>query len=88
MSIQENPSEVARFRQQQALQEQAAQQGLSGVAAVASHAAIMTRMRPAAEHIARLLDEGKHEEALVLMNRPMWGAEEVQAVTEQGVTQV
>ena len=79
-------SEIAYFYQQQALQEQAAQQGLSGVAIVANHKAITARMRPAAERIAGLLDEGKVDEALALMNKPMWGADEIQQ-TAQGATQ-
>lgn len=80
-------SEIAHFRQDNALQEQAAQWGLSGTAIVAKHQAIMARMRPAAERIARLLDEGKVDEALALMNKPMWGAEEGQQEIEQGAVQ-
>jgi hypothetical protein len=69
-------SEVARFRQEQALQEQAAQQGLYGVAVVASHASITARMERGAEYLLTLLAEGKHEEVALLMETPMWGREE------------
>jgi hypothetical protein len=65
--MQENKSEIARFRQQQALQEQATQQGLSGLAAVAYHAAIIKRMERGAERVLRLVAEGKHEEAKALI---------------------
>lgn len=39
--MQESKSEVAQFRQRQALEEQAAQSGLLGLAMGASHAAIL-----------------------------------------------
>lgn len=80
-------SEIARFRREQALREQSAQRELSGSAVFAKHQAIMARMNPAAERIARLLDEGKHEEALRLMSLPMWGADEAQKVIEEGAIQ-
>jgi hypothetical protein len=60
-------SEVATFREQQALQEQAAYQGLCGLAAVASHAAITARMQRGAQRIVRLFEEGKPQEAIALM---------------------
>ncbi len=68
-------SEVATFKQQQALQEQAAYQGLYGLAAVASHAAITARMERGAEHIVRLFEEGKPQEAIALMETRAWGLE-------------
>ena len=68
-------SEVAYFREQQALQEQAAQLGLTGSAKVADHATITARMQRGALHIARLIEEGKHDEALVLMNTAYWEAD-------------
>jgi hypothetical protein len=65
-------SEVAQFREQQILQEQAAQQALYGFAEVASHEAITARMEIGAERILRLFQEGKEEEAFLLMNRRDW----------------
>ncbi len=63
-----NGSEIARFRQAQAEQEEAARLGLSGFASGFSrHAFIEARMERAAEHILQLLADGKHEEAEVLM---------------------
>jgi hypothetical protein len=71
----ENKSEVARFREQQALEEQAAHLGLSGFAITARHDFIEARAQRGAEHILRLLAEGKEAEALMLMNAPHWGLE-------------
>ena len=65
-------SEVAQFKQQQTLQEQAAQQGLYGSALVASHTAITARMEVGAERILKLFQEGKHEEAVRLMSTETW----------------
>ena len=61
-------SEVVRFREQQVLHEQAAYQGLYGLAIVASHANITARMEIGAERILRLFQEGKQEEAVALMS--------------------
>jgi len=69
-------SEIAGFRHQQALQEQAAQQGLNGFAAVASHETITARMDRGAERLLKLLQEGKHKEVAILMETPTWGLEE------------
>jgi hypothetical protein len=69
-------SEVAKFREQQALQEQAAQRGLYGVAAVARHEAILARMERGAERLLRLVAEGKYQEVQVLMETPSWGLDE------------
>ena len=69
----ENKSEVARFREQQALEEQAAHLGLTGVAITARHDFIVARAQLGAERILRLLAEGKEAEALRLMNEPDWG---------------
>jgi hypothetical protein len=68
-------SEIANFRQQQALQEQAAYQGLCGLAAVASHEAITARMQRGAQRIVRLFEEGKPQEAIALMETRAWGLE-------------
>ncbi len=69
-------SEIARFKQEQALQEQAAQQGLNGLAMVASHQFITARMERATERLLHLIHEGRHEEAISLMETPTWGLEE------------
>ncbi len=71
----ENVSEVARFREQQALQEQAALLGLTGFAITARHDFIEARAQRGAEHILRLIAEGKEAEALTLVNEPQWGLE-------------
>ncbi len=75
----ENTSEVARFRQEQALRDEAAQRGLSGLAIVASHEIITARMERGAERILQLIKEGKHEEAQALMEAEAWGAEQEEA---------
>jgi plasmid maintenance system killer protein len=69
-------SEVAYFRKQQALCEEAARRGLSGFAITASHESITARMERGAERILRLIDAGRHEEALALLNTDQWYAEE------------
>ena len=67
-------SEVAYFRQNQALQEQAAYNGLYGLAAVASHEAIIARMERGAARLLKLIEAGQHEEVARLMETPDWGA--------------
>lgn len=74
--MQENKSIIAAFRQQQALEYEAAQRGLYGLAIVASHELITARMERGATRILRLLEEGKHAEALALINTETWGEEE------------
>lgn len=69
-------SEVATFRQEQTLQEQSAQQGLNGFAVVASHEMITARMDRAAERLLHLIQEGRHDEVMLLMSKPTWGLEE------------
>jgi hypothetical protein len=66
-------SEIAAFKEQLALQEQAARNGLYGLAVVASHAAITARMERGAERILKLFEEGKPEEAVALMSTDEWG---------------
>jgi hypothetical protein len=66
-------SEVARFRQQQALEEEAARLALYGFAEVARHERITARMELGGRRIIRLIEEGKHDEALALMNTENWG---------------
>ena len=70
-----NKSEVARFREQQALQEQSARWGLYGPAIVANHESITARLQQGADRILNLVHEGKMQEAVQLMNQPDWGAE-------------
>jgi hypothetical protein len=67
-------SEIAIFREQQALQEEAARQGLYGLAAVARHETIIARMEQRGACLLKLIEEGKHEEVARLMNTPDWGA--------------
>ena len=70
-------SEIARFREQQALEEESARLALSGYATTARHDFITTRMQRGGERILQLIAEGKHNEARVLMNSDNWGADEV-----------
>ena len=69
-------SEIARFREQQALEEEAARLAFSGYAITARHDFINARMQRGGERILQLLAEGKHDEAQVLMNSKNWGVEE------------
>jgi len=59
-------SEIARFRQQQAAEEEAARLGCSGLAAVASHESIVARMEQGGECLLRLFKQGRDEEAYAL----------------------
>jgi hypothetical protein len=70
-------SEIARFREQQALEEEAARLALSGFAITARHDFINARMQRGGERILQLIAQGKHEEAQALMNSDTWGAEEI-----------
>ena len=69
-------SSVTQFRRQQALQEQAAQQGLTGLAIVASHASINARMERDAKHMLQLISEGRQQEVLVLLEMHAWSMSE------------
>jgi hypothetical protein len=69
-------SEIAKFREGQALQEEAARQGLSGLAIVASHELITARMERGAERLLKLIEEGRPQEAIALMETKSWGLEE------------
>ncbi len=71
--MQRSKSIVSTFREQQELQEQAAWQGLYGLAIVANHQAITARLERGAERILRLFHEGKEQEAIALMATPTWG---------------
>jgi hypothetical protein len=71
----ENKSEIACLLQRIELEEEAAQRGLYGFAVVASHEIITARMELGAERILRLITQGKHDEAVALMNTESWGVE-------------
>ena len=72
-----HPSEIARFREQQDLEEEAARLALSGYAITTRHDFITARMQRSGERILQLIEQGRHEEALVLMNSENWICEEV-----------
>ena len=76
MDTSETKSEVARFRELQALEEEASKRALYATAMVARHDFIIARMERGAERILRLLQEGKQVEAMALMNTRQWGEEE------------
>ena len=69
-------SEIRRLMRQITVESDAAQQGLTGLAIVASHELITARMERGAERILQLLQVGKQEEALALMSTETWGLEE------------
>ena len=70
-------SEIARLRQQIQLEYEAAQRGLSGLASgVARHDFIEARMEKGAERLLQLIQDGKHEEVVILMETPTWGLED------------
>jgi hypothetical protein len=69
-------SDIAKFRQEQALQEQATHQALYGFASVATHASINARMQRGADYLLTLLEAGKYEEVIQLMETRTWGMEE------------
>jgi hypothetical protein len=77
-------SAVARFREQQALEEEAARLAFSGYAITARHDFINARMQRGGEHILQLISEGKHEEAQVLMNSENWDVEEAAVKVKGG----
>jgi aminoglycoside phosphotransferase family enzyme len=77
-------SKVARFRQEQILQEQAASQGLYGPAALARHESIIARMDRGAQRLLQMLQEGKHEEVAFLMETTSWALEDLNETTKPG----
>ncbi len=87
-------SEVAAFRERQALEEEAMRLGMYGFAMTASHQMITARMQLGAERILSLINEGKDEEAQALMNTEYWRAEaetgnnEKETVMQQGKEEV
>ncbi len=81
MSEHESKSEVASLMQRIDLEREAAQQGLTGLAyGTARHDFITARMERGAERILQLIQEGKHAEAIALMETETWGEEEVMRV--------
>ena len=77
-------SEVARFRERQALEEEAAWLGLNGYAEVAKHKRIIACMELGAQPILKLLDEGKVEEAVAMMECDAWGMENKKEMGSDG----
>jgi hypothetical protein len=73
-------SDIARFRRQQALEEQSARLALHGPAMTASHDAIIARMQQGAATLLHLFETGRDAEAYVLWNAGILeGNTEVQA---------
>lgn len=81
-------SEIAQFRHEQALQEQAAQNALFGLACgVSRHDFIEARTTRGADRILQLLDAGKQEEAMALWETPDWGEGARSDIGEDGACQ-
>jgi DNA-binding transcriptional regulator YiaG len=74
-----NPSEVARLREQIALQEEAARLALYGYAEVSRHERITARLEQETERILRLIEAGRQDEALDLLNKENWGVVDMEA---------
>lgn len=77
MDQRRSQSEVARLMHQIDTEHEAAQQGLSGLAIVATHASNTVRMHQGAERILGLIRQGKHEEADALMSTEYWEGTDV-----------
>lgn len=73
--MQQHKSEIARLREQWALEEQAAGWARLGLAVLAPHDTINARIERGGRRILQLIDEGKHEEAQALMNTEWWQEE-------------
>ena len=72
-------SDVARIRQKIELESDAAQTALFGLASgVSRHDFIEAKAERGAALILQLVESGKTEEAIELMNRPDWGEEGVE----------
>jgi len=80
MQTNNHRSDIANFRQEQARQEQAAQQGLHGLAAgISRHQFITARMEQDASNLVQLLQAGKMEacdQAVSEMTRELGRLEE------------
>ena len=79
---QSHTSDIARFREQQALEEESARLALTSYAIIAWHDFITARAQRGAERILRLIEEGKHAEAQALMNTENWGVEETEPIAK------
>lgn len=66
-------SEVAHFYKQQTLYDQSAYNGLYGYQVVSRHDFIEARLEQGAHRIVSLMQEGKTEQAIALLNAPLWG---------------
>ncbi|HZS75960.1 MAG TPA: hypothetical protein VFA41_05050 [Ktedonobacteraceae bacterium] len=75
----QNRSEVARLREQIALEEEAARLALSGFAEVSRHERITARLEQETERILRLIEAGRQDEALNLLNMENWGVVDMEA---------
>ncbi len=81
-------SEIAQFRQQQAMQEEAALLGLHGLSSGSSrHEVINARMERGVNYILGVIQAGKHEEAQALMQAKTWADIEVEVLEgeKQGI---
>ncbi len=73
-------SEIAHFRETQELLDQSAQNGLYGFQMVARHDFIEARIEQGADRIVRLMQAGKIEQAVALMNAPMWESQQYRKI--------
>lgn len=76
-------SEVARVLRQIDLEQEAADRALHGFAITARHDFINARMQRQGEYLLRLIDAGRHAEALALMNTDDWGGEREQTTKQR-----
>lgn len=65
-------SDIAHFRQQQALFEQSALLALHGYAVVSRHEVIEKRMEQAAVYVEELMEAGQYARAFALMETQVW----------------
>lgn len=63
-----NSSEIAKFRQQQAAEEESSQLGLSGPAITASHDFILAKIEQGGGYLLQLFQQGRNAEAFDLWN--------------------
>ena len=69
-------SDIAKLIRQIDLERESSQNALFGLAyGVSRHDFIEARATQKADHILHLIEEGKHDEAIELMNTPDWGCE-------------
>lgn len=72
--MQQHPTgEIARFRQQQELEYEAAKRALYSPAIVASHDIIEKNLTRGADYILQFIEQGNMQKAIALMNDPNWG---------------